>query len=271
MVKKEDASMAAQEEAYSELAMPLEQLGSLANFATFAMSEEDKTELLEDLIGTGGLNRTSLPKIKVPAGGSRAWDLGEGEPVSKIKGIILAKKEVKVFYLSSDTLGTPPDCSSEDCIKGTGIIRQGQSMKVTRECRSCPNNQWGSSPKGGKGKACSDRLIMAILLEDSLLPMVLNVPPTSIKAMDNFVKSVVNKTRRPLNNFIVELSLNTAEGPGGIKYSVIDPKMIEVLPAEAKGPLRELRERAKVLLDSMPFEEIAVEETDSDPDDSSFD
>ena len=38
--------------------------------------------------------------------------------------------------------------------------------KQAESCGPCPKNQWGSSPTGGNGKACSNQILLAIMMPD---------------------------------------------------------------------------------------------------------
>jgi len=54
-----------------------------------------------------------------------------------------------------------PTCKYNDAIVGIGDNGDGESK--TRECKSCPQAQWGSSTTGsGKGQACTQTKILAL-------------------------------------------------------------------------------------------------------------
>lgn len=103
----------------------------------------------------------------------------------------------KVFYLKGydkDTSeGQKPDCYSSDGIEPAADAQNKQAKK----CATCPHNQWGSriSEKGAtKGKACSDTVRMAVAAAGQLNdPMLLRVPPASIKALGEYGQSLAKR------------------------------------------------------------------------------
>ena len=103
----------------------------------------------------------------------------------------------KVFYLKGydkDTSeGQKPDCYSADGIEPAADSQNKQAKK----CATCAHNQWGSriSEKGAtKGKACSDTVRMAVAAAGQLNdPMLLRVPPASIKALGEYGQSLAKR------------------------------------------------------------------------------
>lgn len=103
----------------------------------------------------------------------------------------------KVFYLKGydkDTSeGQKPDCYSGDGIEPAADAQNKQAKK----CATCAHNQWGSriSEKGAtKGKACSDTVRMAVAAAGQLNdPMLLRVPPASIKALGEYGQSLAKR------------------------------------------------------------------------------
>jgi len=99
-------------------------------------------------------------------------------------------KVSKVFYAKGYAEGeesTKPDCFSNMGDKPDA----GSEKPQAKTCALCPHNQWGSriGDNGGKGKACSDSVRMAIstpeLIND---PYLLRVPAASIKSLGEFGK-----------------------------------------------------------------------------------
>lgn len=67
-------------------------------------------------------------------------------------------------------------------------------------CAGCPMNEWGSSPKGGRGKACSNSRRVWVLPADVLNdpskvarvdPLQFDLPVTSVRNFSKFVNDVV--------------------------------------------------------------------------------
>lgn len=82
-----------------------------------------------------------------------------------------------------------PDCFSNDGIAPDPSAENPQAKK----CATCPHSQWGSrvTENGKKGKACSELKRLAVAEpgnEDD--PMLLRVPPTSLKNWDGYLRTL---------------------------------------------------------------------------------
>lgn len=106
------------------------------------------------------------------------------------------KNTSKVFYLKGydkDSEGQKPDCYSADGVTPAADSQNKQSAK----CVTCAHNQWGSriSEKGAtKGKACNDTVRMAVAPNGQINdPMLLRVPPASIKALGEYGKMLAKR------------------------------------------------------------------------------
>ena len=110
-----------------------------------------------------------------------------GEEVDKISGFILLVQKRKTYYSKSYSgEAMEPDCSSIDCIKPIEDSNNPQHST----CNGCPHNEWGSS-SSGKGKACSDRRLIHLLVNGSEQVHELKTSAMSIKNIDGFVSKVV--------------------------------------------------------------------------------
>lgn len=91
----------------------------------------------------------------------------------------------KVFYAGGYSEGgerKKPDCFSNTGDRPDASVERPQS----NNCATCKHNQWGSKigDNGGKGKACQDSVRIAIAAPNQINdPMLLRVPPASIKAL----------------------------------------------------------------------------------------
>jgi len=131
--------------------------------------------------------------FSVSRGGERTVLMNPKDPesaASSLEVVILkANKGVsKVFYAKGYQEGaeaTKPDCFSNDGSKPDGSVDKPQA----KSCAVCPKSQWGSkiSEDGRKGKACQDSVRIAVAAPDQLNdPMLLRVPPASIKTLGEF-------------------------------------------------------------------------------------
>lgn len=101
------------------------------------------------------------------------------------------------------------------------------------DCATCPNNEWGSDPEGGRGKACKNSRRIAIITADCLTKgidairksnvVMCKIPVTSIKNFSRFVNQCTGVMGTPPFGIVAELS--TAPHPANlfeVKWKVIE-------------------------------------------------
>jgi hypothetical protein len=115
----------------------------------------------------------------------------------------------KVFYAGGYSEGG--DQKKPDCFSNTGD-RPDPSVKSpqAKSCATCTHNQWGSrtGENGGKGKACQDSVRIAIAAPGMLNdPMLLRVPPASIRALGEFGQACA-KRGLPYNAVVTKLGFD---------------------------------------------------------------
>ena len=176
------------------------------------------TEAIEEELD--GLGMLSFDRVKIPAGGGIAFELpGEDEdsPESSpaIVGVILDHHAVNVYWKDKFSGGNmQPDCSSAD--GKTGVERE---TGRTRDCATCPFNQFGSDPSNGKGKACKNAHRLYILQDGSPVPIVLALPPSSLKSLRDYIgKKILLKGLRSYEA-ITKITLKKEANADGIVYS----------------------------------------------------
>ena len=159
-------------------------LAKIEEYAIVAMGDSIADIMAENL-GDDGLSEFSLDRIRIPAGGGIAFEIPtlEGSDSAKtIEGVVVGWKTVRGYYANAyDGSNNPPDCSSND-----GEVGMGDPGGY---CSDCPLNAWGSDPKGGKGKACAEKRMLFVLRKDDVLPIVIMVPPTSLKGIREYFRS----------------------------------------------------------------------------------
>lgn len=124
--------------------------------------------------------------------------------------IVRANMHAKTYYArkysGEDSEGARPDCYSMDGISPSPNALNPQSDK----CATCPHNQWGSriSEDGqSKGKACQDNARLAISQPDKMEPMLLRVPPASLKGLKEALKIVASR-KLPYNGAIMKIGFD---------------------------------------------------------------
>lgn len=76
---------------------------------------------------------------------------------------------------------------------------ENSTDRQAESCAVCPQNQWGSA-RQGKGKACQNRRLLALVPKGQAADhpiWLLSVSPTGIKAFDNYVSAVAANFNAP--------------------------------------------------------------------------
>lgn len=215
----------------------------LAVTGEYAIMKTDPNEVTSIIKENLGDNETmtimDLTRVSVPSGGGTTWvvpdiDQPSGELETKeIVGVIIATKTTRQYWQQEyDGAGSPPDCSSADGLTGIG--------DPGGVCADCPFNEFGSDPKGGKSKACSEKRLIFIAREHDFLPTVVAAPAGSLKNVKNYLVNLASKMRYA-HSVYTALTLEKDKNEGGIVYSKIVPKKLgdvekpEVTKAYAKA------------------------------------
>ena len=200
---------------------------AVADIGSFSLMQADIKQtvavLRENL--ASGMSEFDLDRVTVPAGGGTVWSIPglEGNVNSEIvSGVIIYYKDPRAYWRESfdeSGGGTPPDCSS-----ATGDFGIGDPGGA---CARCPLAAFGTARKGekeGRGQACKQMRQLFMLTADSIIPLVVTAPPTSLKAIKNFMLRLAGKSL-PYYAVTVELRLTGTKNKDGIKYSQIEPRV----------------------------------------------
>lgn len=209
--------------------------------------------LLDENMGAAGLNIGLLDRITMPAGGGTAWTVPtlEGdEHAESIEGVIIYKQDIRGYYNTPYTGGhEPPSCSSQDTRTGVG--------DPGGECGQCPYAEFGSSDNAdgtqGKGQACSERIRMFILTANDRIPMMIVLPPTSLKAARRYFLRLTSKgDGMPYYGVVTRINLVEAQNAGGIKYSQAQLSIASMMAPEQIEAFRQLNSVFKPVLSTVP-------------------
>lgn len=220
------------------------------------------------------INPGDLERVCMPTGGNIAWNIvndnGEDTVSQELVGVIIQHGTRRRYYALSkddkDAESGPPDCSSDDGIVGFGMFK-GDAGPKRRACATCPKNQWGTRMKGGeatKGKACSERKVLFLLRKDDMLPLVVDLAPTSIKPMREFMMRLTRQGR-PVTSVVVSLSLEKA-GDKVNPYSVLVPKVYGHLCPEDAENMRKVSEALRPYFAQIGADPVSHDDQDGDKD-----
>ena len=204
-------------------------VASTEELAAYAFVDENALDIVRENLGGQQMTASDFERIKFPTGGGQLWEVaslsGDVESVKSIDGIVLMHKTSRVFWAEDFTgAGSPPDCQSKDLVTGQGT--------PGGLCATCPNAQWESG-KGGTGQACKLAGTLFVMKPGELLPVVVPVPVTSVTSLKKFMLGLSSKNIK-YSNAILSIGLKPDQNPKGIKYSKLNPKLIAVLPPEAR-------------------------------------
>lgn len=235
---------------------------SAPEFQLAPIDAEMATAIKEEL---DGLGQIPFDSIKIPAGGGITFEIPGDDPdrpetASSIVGVIVYHHAVNAYWPGEYRGGNePPECASFDGRQG--IDRESGELMP---CASCPHNQFGSGKNGGK--ACKNGHRVYILRSGEMLPLLLTVPPTSLKALSAYLsRSIVLKGTRCWK-VITELTLKKEKNAGGIAYSscvfkrvgTVPPEQVEATKAMADF-VRSVSTAVPIVEDTSPLNESALD------------
>jgi hypothetical protein len=152
---------------------------------TYGLSDELQARIEMAKEAMESFEDAKMPPIRFQDG---AFCLEEsGEAQETIKGVIIFTHKSNIFFEKQWRPGQPvepPRCFSPD-----GKMPNVENP-IHPNCRDCPKNRFGSSVTGD-GKACRNVRPVFVLLEGSIMPRQLRVPPTSLKMVESYCLGTV--------------------------------------------------------------------------------
>ena len=128
------------------------------------------------------------------------------------------------------------------------------------ECAKCPYNKFGSG-EDGQSKACKNAHRLYILRSGELYPVVVTVPPTSLKSLSDYLaKRIVTKGLRSYG-VVTKLTLKKATNNTGITYSQVQFSLSEKLTPEQTEILKGYGESIRSVTRNIDFMDSDVEDT----------
>lgn len=194
--------------------MAKNELAVVENFNLLTLTGDLAEAIAEEMDGLGAL---PFDRVKIPSGGGLAFEVpGDDdenpESATEIVGVILDHHPVNAYWKDKFNGGNEqPDCSSYDGKQG--VDRETGEIK---DCANCPYNQFGSDDKG---KACKNVHRVYILREGNPVPLILSLPPTSLKYMRDYIgKRILLKNLRCWQA-VTKITLKKEKNAAGIAYS----------------------------------------------------
>jgi len=143
---------------------------------------------------------------------------GDAVAGNKLACVILAAPVERLYY---STRYDPAKIVGPDCFAiasiATGMAPNAASPQPQHSaCEGCPKNEWGSSPTGGKGKACRETRRLLLIPSDAITSAesvkaaevaALRPPVTSLKNYATYVQTIAASLRRPPLAVISEIAV----------------------------------------------------------------
>jgi hypothetical protein len=188
---------------------------------------------------------------KVRANGNRSFILPEGGEATEIEGVIVDFYSANMFYDRPFDKDQPaaPACFAMGEIPSTLAPPAEVPDRQADSCATCPNNQFGSADNG-KGKACRNKRILAILPEDANDEseiITLEVPPGSVQKFDGYVAGLAAKHKTVPVGVVTKITLDQAQQYFSPRFDVVRP-----LQGEELAPFMTRREEARQLVSQPP-------------------
>jgi hypothetical protein len=210
---------------------------SIAAPLALTMPEEDRQAVMAAFAvncASGSITEYDLPRIKV-ASGTALWLIPglEGDTTAQsVEGVVVAARDTRTYYASKDVGNVPPDCSSID--NATGVGKPGGA------CAACPLAQWESDPEGGAGQACKQVKQLFMVRGASMLPEVVSLPPTSLKAIRQFFLKLATQGIQ-YYQCILRIELEKAQNQQGKVYGKAVLRFVRRLSQEETARAEEVR------------------------------
>jgi len=225
-----------------------------------------------------GIDKHELPQVKVPSGGAVTWEvpLADGIESTKELDIIIAvprggmRRYFATSFEDSEDGGSAPDCSSDsftgengmEPAKGYGkLVADEDAPKSIRECQSCPKNQWKSAGDGKKGKGCGEYFHLIAFVPGEARPIVVHVPPTSLKACKTYIMGQISKRGMDATARVVT-TLKLRKEPKPSPHSVIEFQFKEELGEGEAASMKSFAQRLNQQYPRMSADEMRARDAE---------
>jgi len=193
-----------------------------------------------EMFGADGLSLRDLPRITIPAGGGKLWDVG-GAGVAEIKALLVYTHAVRTLWASREMVqGELPLCSSVNGFTGQ-VSEDGDGdprvAAVTCECGTCPlarkgteKTFYGDLKASLHSSACRTAQALYLIVEGRSLPFLLRLPRTSVNSGRlTLFDLAISTEHRPWLRWL-HVGLDAKVNAGGQPYSVATLRIGDATP-----------------------------------------
>ena len=204
------------------------------DYPIFSLGTSDFMTVVEDNLQGESLSASDLERIRIPTGGNLNWTLPSlnGEVSAKeFEAIILHQQLNRAYWKSGIASGsTPPNCQSLD-----GKTGQGHPGGA---CEDCPLSQFGSSNAKSGRPACRQAKSVFLLRPESYLPVMLVLPPSSLKPFKQFLLRL-SASKVSSQQVVVRFGLEKASNRSKIAYSLATFAVKETLTEDETATIKD--------------------------------
>ena len=174
----------------------------------------------------------------------KTFKLPNGDEVDELEAIIIDFVAANYYYVGAYDPGniTPPECFAIG-LEPAGLVPSDNSPdKQCASCAGCWANQFKSA---GKGKACQNTRLIALITPDSDVESpiyTLKVSPTALKSFDSHVGQVVRSFGAPIRGVVSRISFSADSDYATLRFNTLSPVSKEQW-ALASNRLAEARDR----------------------------
>lgn len=156
---------------------------------------------------------------------SKTFKLPNGDELDSLECIVVDFMAAYYYYTDAFERGniTPPACFALGLEPTMLVPHDSAPNKQAEACAGCWANQFGSS---GKGKACQNTRLLAVMTPDATddAPLYLiKVSPTAIKSFDAHVGAVARTFVKPIRGVVTRISFSEDAEYASMRFSVIGP------------------------------------------------
>ena len=234
--------------------------GQLVPVAIPATEAEEEALILAEASNDDGSRFVFKPGVMVYSGG--VFKVEDSNFVAtEIDAVILDSIVSRTLWPDRGDdrppAGEQPICSSLGGKVGNLTDPMVGPERWNGRCAACGANEWGSDPKGGRGKACSEARILLLRVDGLRGPIRMRLATSSISNFDSYLSGLARqKVATAWYSVVTHMSLASA-GTGSIKYYTVSFKMLQRLHGAQLAEAVALKRQYAEVIGSVLVEEWA--------------
>ena len=203
------------------------------------------------------------------------FSIGERILPDPLNLIVIAEALQNVYYDTEydPKEKSPPACfpvgpadgpKAEDNLTAHPTSPSPQGHGDDRKCIGCPQNEFGSSQRGG-GKACSNTRQLAVVMADDpgltdggpVQWAVLSLSPTGLRPWGKYVQGLANIAKRPPHGVVTQFSFNKQDPKESNRKAVVAIGYKPITDVAIATRVRDLRKEildGKLLVRPLPVD-----------------